>query len=584
MATNADFDSLIARITTATNTLEVDVANINAGSTNVAEAVAQAEQAADDAQSYATQAQDEVEQLLALQPLLKGEYGEPVNFTTNPVFDVAADFEDSYGKLYKLKIGATGVELNTIPDALIQGWHLYVFNATGADITISGTATIGGSFLIGDGHIARINTDTDNDFFVYDITSAAPAGGVFRETTLLLGTSALASQLPSGLDTPFNITFGAAQGTVADPVQLGADGAITFNQAGQYIINYISHYGRTGSGGIAKLFTRSTINGVTVGTSRTASLPTADTLNPFALRVKIDVNVGDVLRLQLIRDSSGVNDGGFFEADPVTTGFTNAPSAQIEVARLEGTIDSTEGVSTFIELLDVPGSYTGQAGKAVVVRGDEVGLEFVEVSGAVDSVNGQTGVVVLDAADVGAKESTYVPDWTEITSKPTTFAPSAHVHSASDITSGVMATARLGTGTADATTVLLGNGTWGSAPAGATPNFGATLGQETPLKNMVNKMSDGSVTFATIKADLASGGMSNGGMAVVDIVSSSFNPLASTAGRGILTITFRGDGSGGISELTIFFEYMTGAAVGKKYFCKRFGDSAGTWTVIDATA
>lgn len=129
--------------------------------------------------------------------------------------------------------------------------------------------------------------------------------------------------------------------------------------------------------------------------------------------------------------------------------------------------------------------------------------------GAVDSVNGKTGVVVLNAADVGAKPSSYVPDWTEVTNKPTTFAPiigtaanqalagntviptntnqltngagfvtaaDAPVRSvagktgvvtlaAADIATGVFAPARLGTGTPTADLVLKGDGSWGSVPA-----------------------------------------------------------------------------------------------------------------------
>ena len=46
--------------------------------------------------------------------------------------------------------------------------------------------------------------------------------------------------------------------------------------------------------------------------------------------------------------------------------------------------------------------------------------------------------------------------WGDITGKPTTFAPSAHTHSASDITSGTLTIARIPTGTTG-TTVALGN-------------------------------------------------------------------------------------------------------------------------------
>jgi len=60
-------------------------------------------------------------------------------------------------------------------------------------------------------------------------------------------------------------------------------------------------------------------------------------------------------------------------------------------------------------------------------------------------------------------DSVWAPvTWGDVSGKPTTFTPSAHNHSASEITAGVLAAARLGSGTASASTFLRGNQQWSS--------------------------------------------------------------------------------------------------------------------------
>lgn len=57
------------------------------------------------------------------------------------------------------------------------------------------------------------------------------------------------------------------------------------------------------------------------------------------------------------------------------------------------------GVSEFTSLVDVPNSYTGQAGKAAIVNATETGLEF----GTVVSSGGGSGTYNLDLQDLTAQ-------------------------------------------------------------------------------------------------------------------------------------------------------------------------------------
>ncbi len=211
----------------------------------------------------------------------------------------------------------------------------------------------------------------------------------------------------------------------------------------------------------------------------------------------------------------------------VTVAFTDTITGQLTGGGWTWTL-TVDGVTTLAGPLDVaqPGvaGVTGGDASAVVVVDDVNVAVTVTTTGdgsAVDSVNGQTGVVVLGAADVSADPAGtaagLVDDLSGVTAPATARSnlglgtaavadtgtgaanvivgsdarltdartPTAHTHSGADITSGTVATARLGSGTANATTFLRGDQTW-AAPAGggvetvpyrASNYYGPSLGK-----------------------------------------------------------------------------------------------------------
>ncbi|WP_232676663.1 hypothetical protein [Nocardioides sp. R-C-SC26] len=147
--------------------------------------------------------------------------------------------------------------------------------------------------------------------------------------------------------------------------------------------------------------------------------------------------------------------GGF--ATDASTSATNAAGSATAAAQAlldaEAARDAAEGWITGFDIGTVTTLAPGGSATAEIVG--PAGAKLLNLalpqglpgSGNVNTVNGVPGPdVVLTAANVGARADTWTPSWSEVSGKPSTFAPSAHQHSADDITSGNLAAARIADG------------------------------------------------------------------------------------------------------------------------------------------
>lgn len=151
----------------------------------------------------------------------------------------------------------------------------------------------------------------------------------------VLRASSTATQTPSVVDTPLQLAFGAAQGSVSDPVTISAAGLVTFNTAGNYAIRIKLQNGRTGATGTSILLSRILIDGAQVGSAACVRMTSTDATTPTESRVVVNVAAGQTFSVQIMRDSAGSNFGGVFPQIATVTSWGTAPSALLVISRLE---------------------------------------------------------------------------------------------------------------------------------------------------------------------------------------------------------------------------------------------------------
>lgn len=142
------------------------------------------------------------------------------------------------------------------------------------------------------------------------------------------------SQAPTAVDTPYDVLFGGAQ-TLAD-VSISSAGVLTFNTAGAYQVTQFLRFGRSTSTGNAIILSRLLYNGSQSLNSNAAVVVSSSSIIPFSTTLSFIAAAGDTIKVQIMRDSAGTNDGGLVALTPVVSSWNIVPSATVLVSKFVG--------------------------------------------------------------------------------------------------------------------------------------------------------------------------------------------------------------------------------------------------------
>lgn len=183
---------------------------------------------------------------------------------------------------------------------------------------------------------------------------------------------------------------------------------------------------------------------------------------------------------------------------PLATVLTNTTAAftAAQETKLAGVATGATANSTDAFLL-ARANHTGTQTAATVSDFSTAADARVAVHAALTSAHGISafGETLVDDANAAAARTT-LGLGTAALSATGDFAVAAHTHTAADINAGTMATARLGSGTANATTYLRGDQTW-ATPAASVSITAATVTVPYAERDYLATVTDAAVSGAS---------------------------------------------------------------------------------------
>lgn len=144
----------------------------------------------------------------------------------------------------------------------------------------------------------------------------------------------LTSQGPVATDTPYQVTWGG--GSANADISIASNGVLTLLTSGLYYFTFNLNMGRANNTGTSVLLARLLINDVPTGFVQVSKIDTSVNISPLNANILRSFVANDTVKIQIMRDSSGANDGGLITVDPVLAGWDNSPSAAVRIQKVLG--------------------------------------------------------------------------------------------------------------------------------------------------------------------------------------------------------------------------------------------------------